>query len=123
MNHPKLTIKGLLGRKLAIVMLVIISAAGAFATLGDGRKKTASKPTNTILSGRTAINTSQNTLKSGYSFKGSQVLNSSADKKYFNLNTVVTLQRGNNTYTIPLKKKAVIDKVKIEFGNQQFRRS
>jgi hypothetical protein len=123
MNHPKLTIKGLLGRKLAIVLLVLVSAAGAFATLGDGRKKTSSKPTNTILSGRTAINTNQFSLKSGYSFKGSQVLNSSADKKYFNLNTVVTLQRGNTTYTIPLKKKAVFDKVKIEIGNQQLRRN
>lgn len=123
MNHPKLTIKGLLGRKLVIVLLVTVSAAGAFASLGDGRKKATSKPTNTILSGRTAVNTSQFSLKSGYSYKGSQVLNSTADKKYFNLNTVVTLQRGGSTYTIPLKKKAVIDKVKIEIGNQQLKRN
>lgn len=111
-------------RKLAIIVIVSVSALGAFATLGDGKKKTSTGPNSSaILSGRTVGNTHFFSLRSGYSFKGSQVINSSADKKYFNLNTVVTLQRGNTTYIVPLKKKAVFDKVKIDISNRQLRRN
>lgn len=123
MNHPKLTILRLLGKRLAIVLLLSACTAGAFATLGDGRKKTSSRPNSSLLSGRTTATNGYFSLKSGYSYKGSQVLNSTADKKYFNLNTVVTLQRGKTTYVLPLKKKAIIDKVKIDIGNRQFRRN
>lgn len=123
MNYPKLTIMRLLGRKLTVILLVTVSAVGAFATLGDGRKKATTRPNSSILSGRTSSNNGFFSLKSGYSYKGSQVLNSTADKKYFSLNTVVTVQRGNTTYTLPLKKKAIIDKVKIELGNRQFKRN
>lgn len=124
MNHPRLTIMRIVGRKLSALTLIAVSAAAAFATLGDGKKKSASStPKNALLSGRTATTNGFFTLKSGYSYKGSQVLNSSADKKYISLNTVVNLKKGNTTYVIPLKKKAIIDKVKIEIGNRQFKRN
>lgn len=123
MNHPKVTIIKLLSRKLAIGILIAASAAGAFAALGDGNKKTSTRPNSSLLSGRTAANSHYFSLNSGYSFKGSQVLNSSADKKYFNINTVVTFQRGNNTYIVPLKKKVIFDKVKIDISNRQLRRN
>jgi hypothetical protein len=123
MNHPKLTIlRSRLGRKLAVLILLAVSGAGAFATLGDGRKKASSRPNNSFLSGRTG-SSNYFTLRSGYSYKGSQVLNSSADKKYVSLNTFVTIQKGNNTYVLPLKKKAVLDKVKIDLSNRQFKRN
>ena len=61
-------------------------------------------------------------LRSGYAYRGSQVLNTSA-KKYIRLNTVVTLQKGNSTYIVPLKRKVVLEKVKIQLGNQQLRRN
>jgi len=112
-----------LAKKLAVVLLVAVSAAGAFATLGDGKKKAAITPKGSLLSDRTSGSNGFFTLKSGYTYKGNQVLNSSADKKYISLNTVVTVQRGNTTYVVPLKKKAVIDKVKIEIGNRQFKRN
>lgn len=114
----------ILGRKLTAFTLIAVSAAAAFATLGDGKKKNASTtPKNALLSGRTAVSIGYFTLKSGYTYKGSEVLNSSADKKYISLNTVVNLQRGNTNYVIPLKKKAILDKVKIEFGNRQLKRN
>ncbi len=124
MNHPRLTIMRILGRKLTALTLIAVSAAAAFATLGDGKRKNASTtPKNALLSGRTATIKGFFSLKSGYSYKGSEVLNSSSDKKYISLNTVVNVQRGNTTYVLPLKKKVIIDKVKIEFGNRQFKRN
>lgn len=114
----------ILGRKLTALTLIAVSAAAAFATLGDGKRKNASTtPKNALLSGRTATIKGFFSLKSGYSYKGSEVLNSSSDKKYISLNTVVNVQRGNTTYVLPLKKKVIIDKVKIEFGNRQFKRN
>lgn len=123
MSLPKLTIMKSLGRKLTVILLVAFSAAGAFATLGDGKKKASTRPNSSLLSGRTASTNGFFSLKSGYTYKGSQVLNSSADKKYFSLNTVVTVQRGNTTYVLPLKKKAILDKVKIDLSNRQFKRN
>jgi len=38
MNHPKLTISKFVGRKLAVILLIAVSAAASFATLGDGKK-------------------------------------------------------------------------------------
>ncbi len=124
MNHLKLTIlRQLIGRKLAVLVLLAASAAGAFATLGDGKKKASTTPNRSLLSGRTTSGAGLFNLKSGYTYRGSQVINSSTDKKYINLNTVVSLQKGNNTYILPLKKKAILDKVKIDLSNRQFKKN
>lgn len=124
MNHPKLTIShSLMGRKLAVLLVLAVFAAGAFATLGDGKKKASSRPKTSFLSSRTATGTGFFSLKSGYSFRGTQVINANADKKYMNINTVVTVQKGNTTYVLPLKKKVILDKVKIDLSNRQFKRN
>lgn len=121
MNLPKLTISfKLMGRKLAILLLLAVSAAGAFATLGDGNKKSTSTP-KSLLSGRTALKQGFFSLKSGYSYRGSEVINT--EKRYIRLNTVVTVQKGNTTYILPLKKKVLLDNVKIDIGNRQFKRN
>lgn len=104
-------------------LLLAVTTIGAYATLGDGKKKASSTPKNALLSGRTAFTKGFFSLKSGYSYKGSEVLNSSADKKYISLNTVVNLQRGKTNYVLPLKKKVILDKVKIELGNRQFQKN
>jgi hypothetical protein len=117
MNLPLLTILRSSGKKLAILLLLSATAAGSFATLGDGKKKSSSnKP---LLSNRTAT-PGYFSLKSGYTYRGNHVI--SNEKKYINLNTVVTLQKGNTTYVLPLKKKVLISNVKIDIGNRQFRR-
>ncbi|MGQ0738445.1 MAG: hypothetical protein ACT4OJ_05240 [Bacteroidota bacterium] len=113
----------LAGRKLAVLVLLAASAAGAFATLGDGRKKASTTPNRSLLSGRTAPGSGFFNLKSGYTYRGSQVINSNTDKKYISLNTVVTVHKGSNTYLLPLKKKAVLDRVKIDLSNRQFKRN
>jgi hypothetical protein len=116
MNHPRLTIFKLVSRRLSVFILLAVSAAAAFATLGDGRKKASAAP-RAFLSSKT-VNNGFFSLKSGYTFRGNQVI--SNDKKYINLNTVVTIQKGNTTYVLPLHKKVLLNNVKIELGNRQF---
>lgn len=121
MNHPRLTIWRILGRKAAILILMAVSAAGAFATLGDGKSAKSTLPKTSLLSGKTGMKPGSFSLRSGYTYRGNQVINTSSQKKYINLNTVVTVQKNKTTFTIPLKKKVVFDKVKIELGNRQFK--
>lgn len=121
MNHPKLTILRWMGRKLSVILLLAVSAAGAFATLGDGNKKSSSTPKGLQLSSRTAIKPGLFSLKSGYTYRGNEPI--STEKKYFSLNTVVTLQKGNTTFVLPLKKKVLLDNIKIDLGNRQFKRN
>jgi len=122
MNHPKLTIVWrIIGRKLAVMLLIAVSAVASFATLGEGNKKSG-RSTASLLSSRTNKPGSFS-LKSGYTYRGNQVINSQATKKYISLNTTVTYQKGNTTYIVPLKKKVALSNVKIEIGNQQIRRN
>jgi hypothetical protein len=99
-----------LGKKILTLILVGSFAMGAFATLGDGTGK---KSTNKLLTGKTLNKPHSFSLRSGYNFRGSQVINQ--ENRYVNLNTVVTYQQGHTTYTIPLKKKVVLNN-KIVFN-------
>lgn len=109
-------ISPLSGKKLAAVLVFFgLSAFASFATLGDGktRKLTADKP----LLSRTANRTTNFTLKSGYNFRGSQVIrtdvNNSNSMKVLDLNTVMTYQQGGATYVMPVRKK-----VSVNLGTQ-----
>ena|ERR1700733_9846111 len=108
MNHPAINWKNLLRRKLTVVILLFVSTVGAFATLGDGKLKSSRK--TSLLSDRNLSNPGSFSLKSGYSYRGAQVINSK-NESFINLNTVVTYQRGNTTYIVPIKKKVLLDKV------------
>src|SRR5689334_23162885 len=95
-----------IARRTAVVLLLAVVAVSAFAVLGDKGKtpKNRSLLSNenfTILRGSFS-------LKSNYNFRGSQVMNPAAKNEYINLNTVVTYQKGNTTYIVPLKKKIFI---------------
>lgn len=104
---------------MAIFGLIAVSAVASFATLGDGRIKK-DKPTRSLLTNKTQTNSFS--LRSGYTFRGNEVINTQSPR-YINLNTTMTYQRGNTTYVLPLKKKVLIDNVKIELGNRQLRRN
>lgn len=104
-------------RKLATAICVMASLA-AFATLGDGGKRTTGNPN--LLSYKTPSKFHSFTLKSGYNYRGNNLLNNKADRSIM-LNTVVTYQKGNTTYILPLKKKVFLDKVKINPTPQSFR--
>lgn len=120
MNHPKLTIMRRTAKRLVMLSLIAVSAVASFATLGDGNKKSGSK--TPLLSSKT-YRPGSFSLRSGYTYRGNQVINAQATKHYINLNTTVTYQKGNTTFIVPLKKRVILSNVKIDIGNRQFRRN
>ncbi|MBP6414855.1 MAG: hypothetical protein KA330_00220 [Chitinophagaceae bacterium] len=121
MNHPLFAILRIISKKLAVVLLITVSAITSFATLGDGKKKS-DLPKTALLSSKTTKPGSFS-LRSGYAFRGNNVLNPAPAKRYISLNTTVTYQRGNTTYIVPLKKKVILSNVKIDIGNRQLQRN
>lgn len=115
MKHPDSTIAYSVGRKLAAFVLISALAIGAFATLGDERKNKSSVSKKPLLSSKTSMKPGVFSLKSGYNYRGNQVINFSAEKNYIRLNTVVTMQKGNTTYTVPLKKRVLVD-TRVKLG-------
>lgn len=118
MNKPRQnTIVKTAGRKLAVLTLIAVSAISSFATLGDGNKKT--KSTTNLLTGNknTIYKPGSFSLRSGFTFRGSQVMNTPSEKKVIRINTTVTLQRGNTTFTVPLKKNVVVGKINFGIRN------
>lgn len=105
--------KRLIKRKIATAALIVASVA-AFATLGDGGgKKFPATPSEKFAPKGISLRTS-------YNYKGNNILNSSRPSKFIMLNTVVTYQKGNATYIVPLKKKVFLDKVKFNPAPQRF---
>ena len=123
MNQPKLTMKRIIARKLAVIVLMLATTAGAFATLGEGYRSEGPKNKNSYLVSTPVTKHGSFSLRSGYNYRGSRIFSNNSVKTQIRLNTTVTVQKGNTTYIIPLKKKPVLDKVKIQFGNQQLRRN
>jgi len=121
MNHPLLAILlRIVSRKLAVILLLAVSAIGAFATLGDGKIRS-DKPKRSLLTDKTSIIAGSFSLKSGYTYRGNQVI--AQNQRYISLNTVVSYQKGHTTYTLPLKKKVILENVKIDISNRQLRRN
>ena len=121
MNHPKLTSMRSAAKKLVVLVVIAGMAMASFATLGDGNKKSNSSKGSLLSSKKMSNGTFS--LKSGYTYRGNQLFNQNVSSRYITLNTKVTYQRGNTTFTIPLKKKVILSNVKIDIGNRQFKRN
>jgi hypothetical protein len=100
-------------KKLATVALITASVA-AFATLGDGGKKA---NTNSLFTYKCSKNFS---LRSGYNYKSNNFLSAPESGNFIMLNTVVTYQKGNTTYIMPLKRKVILDKVTFSPSRLKF---
>jgi hypothetical protein len=122
MHHQRNSILKTLGRKVAVMGLILASTAAAFATLGDGKSAKSNLPgtKTSLLSGQTVLKPGSFSLKSGYNFRGNQVINTAPVKRVIRLNTVATVQKGKTVFIVPLKKNVIFDKVKIDIGNRQF---
>jgi hypothetical protein len=94
---------------LGLSLLLAATAAVAFATLGDG-KINKDKPRKLLLNNKaSSIKPGSFSLQTGYTFRGSQVINEE-ETKYINLNsTVVTYQQGHTVYTLPVRKKVTLN--------------
>jgi hypothetical protein len=124
MSFAKLPILRIVRRKLTVILLLVISCAGAFAALGDGKSKPKSGlPKSSLLSNKSPVKSGAFSLKSGYTYRGNQVINMNAGKRYIRLNSDVTIQKGNFSYIVPLKKKVLLENVKLDISNRQLRRN
>lgn len=105
-----------LTKKELVTAVFITASLAAFATLGEGGKKGTKK----ISSQRTLLTTNviprdfkTFSLKTRYNYRGSTILSTPVQQKYIMLNTtVITYEKGNTTYILPLKKR-VLDKIKL----------
>lgn len=99
-------------RKVTTVVLVTASLA-AFATLGEGGKNDHNQK---LLSTQAqTYNYKSFSLKSGYNYRGSKIFSTMpACNNYITLNTVITYEKGNNTYILPLKKKIILNKISFK---------
>jgi hypothetical protein len=109
--------KLVLTRKLATLFLVGLSVA-AFATLGDGKLK---GKRNSLLNCKPTITPGKFTLKSGYQYRGSQIINQQTQNNTFTRNSLVTYQKGNMTYILPVKT-IIPQKIKVTVGIPQINR-
>ncbi len=103
----------MLTRKLATLLLIGLSVA-AFATLGDGKAKKKSS----LLNSKPTITPGKFSMKSGYQYRGSQIISQQKDKNSFTRNSLVTYQKGNMTYVLPVKT-VVPRKLKLSVGIPQ----
>ena len=109
------------GKKMSVLLLLAVSAIGAYDTLGDGKAKK-ELPKKSLFSTKTATPGSFS-LKSGYTYRGNQVINTKPQTTYISLNTTVTVQKGSTTYIVPLKKKVLLPNVKLDLSNRQLKRN
>lgn len=105
----------ILQRKVATLLLVSASLA-AFATLGEGGKKSLPRNGKNLLSARSAaVDYKSFSLRSGYAYRGSKLLsNTSGYNNYILLNKVVTMEKGNQTFIVPMKRKVLIDRINFK---------
>lgn len=117
LSRPKYCI---LLRNSATLALMVASIA-AFATLGEGRKMHRDSTSNrSLLSVREPVSNYKNfTLRSGYNYRGNQLLTGAQENKYLVLDRVITYQKGNQTYILPMKKKVLLDKITFNPAQQR----
>jgi hypothetical protein len=107
-------------KKATVLFMIIVTAFAAFASLGDGKSK--SKKAS-LLNNRSAVTPGKFSLKSGYEYRGSQIINQHSTSNIVTLNSLITYQKGNLTYILPLKTMVNTRKVKISVGVPQLNRN
>jgi len=113
MNTNSVNIKQITRVNIVMIALMAISVIGAYATMGIyNNGKNTDKPKNKLFSQQSVLKPGTFTLKSGYLFRGGQLL-STTQPVYLNLNTVATYQIGKVSYTVPLKKQFLMGKVVV----------
>ena len=115
MTRPSKISKQLLCRKIATLLLLTASVA-AFATLGDGGKK-GRKDNRSVLLPYSAKNFS---LRSNYNYRSNNLFSTDEKKEFMLLNPVITYQKGNAAYILPLKKMPLMGKIKFTNVPQKF---
>jgi len=110
------TIFNFLNKKTTAFVIITITAIAAFASLGDGKSKGKKA---SLLNSSFSVTPGKFSLKSGYQYRGSQVTNQQKTNDVLNLNSVVTYQKGNMTFILPVKTTLNTQKIKISAGVPQ----
>ncbi len=107
MSISQSTILKIVRRVIAVFVLAAITVS-AFAILGDKGKNSKSQDRSLLTNQNFSITPGTFSLRSSYNFRGNHIINTQKPTQYINLNTVLTYQKGNTTYIVPLKKKIYI---------------
>lgn len=116
MTRPSKISKQILCKKVATLALLTASVA-AFATLGDGGKRGKKDNNASVLLPYSAKNFS---LRSNYNYRSNNLFSTSEKKEFIMLNPVITYQKGNAAYVLPLKKMPLMGKIKFTPTPQKF---
>jgi hypothetical protein len=103
-------------KKTAALLIISAMAFAAFASLGDGNSKGSRA---SLVNRKSSVTPGKFSLKSGYQYRGSQVINQSSAGNTITLNSLVTYQKGNITYVLPMKTKVNTQKIKVSVGIPQ----
>jgi len=115
---PRLTIVNFLSKKSIVLTLICATAIAAFASLGDGKSNV--KKTS-LLNNKTTVTPGKFSIRSGYQYRGSQVINQQKTENIITFNSQVVYQKGNLTYIMPLKTTVNMQKVKFSVGVPQLK--
>jgi hypothetical protein len=102
-----------LGKKATVFILITAFAIAAVASLGDNHLKNKKA---SLLNNKSIVTPGKFSLKSGYQYRGSQIINQQKSNDFVTFNSIVTYQKGNLTYILPLKTMVKTQKVKISVG-------
>jgi hypothetical protein len=108
MNRPSNISSYFIKRKIATLLLVSASVA-AFATLGDGGKKARRNDSPTLL----PYSAKNFSLRSNYNYRSNNIFSLPEKKEFIMLNPVITYQKGNAAYILPLKKMPLLGKIRF----------
>ena len=109
MNLNSTITKTFLKKKIATVLFVTVSFV-AFATLGDDSGKKGKKAYSSELLPYNAKNFS---LRSNYAYKSNNLFSEPEKKNFIMLNPIVTYQKGNSSFVLPLKKMPFSGKIRF----------
>jgi hypothetical protein len=106
-------------KQLLLLSAAFLIALSSYAALGLGKKKS-SLGSKKLLSAKVAGLSANFSLKSGYNYRGTTVLETPTPQ-VINIHSEITAQQGNLTFTIPLRKKIIVNSIKIGIGNEAFK--
>lgn len=96
-------------RKKVATLVLLTASVAAFAMLGDGGKKSRKTETSVLL----PYSAKNFSLSSHYNYKSNNFFAAPERKEFIMLNPVVTYQKGNTAYILPLKKIPLLGKIKF----------
>jgi hypothetical protein len=97
-------------------VLLLSASVAAFATLGDGGKKGKKAETSVLL----PYSSKNFSLRSNYNYRSNNLFAAPEKKHFIMLNPVVTYQKGNTAYIVPLKKMPLLSKIKFTATPQKY---